>query len=144
MEDMDLKQAIHWHCHRLLLERIEENAAEIRSATAASASSDPAEATRARIRLEKVNAVRKDLEAMGATLTNIDPEGLHERIAPGALARTDMGLFYIAVALGRTSVNGYPLWVVAADAPIVQVLRDTPVGEIAFFNGEAFRMQQVA
>lgn len=139
----DLKRAIHWHCHRLLADRLAQTRSEIeRCRMVAQAGGNTS--VNARIELEKLHAVLEQLQAMAPVLADIDPAGHHVSIVPGALVRTDMGLFYIAVALGRTEVEGVPLWVVAPNAPIVQVLKDTPVGEIAFFNGQAFRMQLVA
>lgn len=137
----DLKRAVHWHCHQLLAEQLAVTKATMDGLRTVAAG--PSAAT-VRIELEKQAAMLAQLQAMAPALADIDPSGHHDRIVPGALARTDMGLFYIAVALGRTEVEGIPLWVVAPNAPIVQVLKDTPVGEIAFFNGQAFRMQLVA
>ncbi len=139
----DLKRAIHWHCHRLLADRLTQTRQDIERCRA-KALDGGASSVNARIELEKLHAVLEQLQAMAPVLADIDPTGHHGSIVPGALVRTDMGLFYIAVALGRTEVDGIPLWVVAPHSPIVQVLKDTPVGEIAFFNGQAFRMQLVA
>ncbi|HEY0975992.1 MAG TPA: hypothetical protein VGE21_00870 [Flavobacteriales bacterium] len=147
-----LKRLIHGHCVAVLQERIQaaqEAAASIqdsaRSDTKSSAG-DKHETARAmaQIELEKQQLVLRHLSLMKATLDGMDPDEHHEAVEPGALISTDLGAFYIATSLGKVVVEGVPIWVISPQAPLFQVLKDTPVGEIAFFNGQAYRMQEVA
>lgn len=143
MGTKDLKEAVHRHCNALLAERAAETERTI-ARLALLAQGSGAFAADARTGMEKQWAILRNLEEMAAIMATMVPSDQHHAIERGALARTDMGVFYIAVALGRTYFDGIPLWVVAPEAPIVEVLRRTPLGEIAFFNGTAYRMQQVA
>jgi hypothetical protein len=150
MEDHSrLKQIIHEHCAEALTERIGAAAAAIAQLEAllaglAGPGAHAKNEALARIELEKQRALLEHLLSMQTLFAGIDPSGHHDRIGSGALVRTDLGMFYIAVALGKIVAQGLHVWVISPQAPIYQVLKDTPVGEIAFFNGQAYRMQRVA
>lgn len=148
----DLKVLLHAHCLNVLNERIREAGDALEDVRTSllpatkSTAGDQHDTARAlaRIELEKQQAVLQHLSMMRNTLTSMDPREHHETVEPGALISTDLGAFYIAISLGKVMLGDTPVWVISPQAPLFQVLKDTPIGEIAFFNGQAYRMHRVA
>lgn len=146
-----LKATLHNHCLALLETRIK--AAELsiadtqqsaRSDTKSSAG-DKHETGRAmaQLEIEKQQVSLGNLLAMKEVLARIDPTMRQERVREGALVRTDRGLFYIAVGLGRVVVEGVEVLVMSPQAPLAEALGRTPVGGTAHFNGVAYRVVEI-
>ena len=57
--------------------------------------------------------------------------------------RTDRGLFYIAVGLGRVMVGDQEVLVMSPQAPLAEALHRTPIGGTARFNGVAHVVVEV-
>lgn len=143
-----LKPALHARCRQWVKERIRSTELAIAGTRAAanddtkSSAGDKHEVARAMAHqeLEKQEVILRNLHLMRTALDRIDPDVPQTQPVPGALVRTDLGLFYIAVGLGRLVVDGQEYWVVSKDAPLVNAMKDAPPGGIAFFNGKAYRM----
>jgi hypothetical protein len=142
---LPLKVTLHNHCLALLDTRIK--AAELsiadtqqsaRSDTKSSAG-DKHETGRAmaQLEVEKQQVSLGNLLAMEEVLARIDPTVRQERVREGALVRTDRGLYYIAVGLGRVLVDGQEVMVMSPQAPLAEALQRTPVGGTVRFNGVA-------
>lgn len=58
-------------------------------------------------------------------------------VTPGALVKTDKGIYFLAVSLGMIKVDGTPVAVVSSASPIGVVLKGKSVGEQIHFNGVA-------
>jgi hypothetical protein len=97
----------------------------------------------AQLEIEKQQVSLGNLLAMKEVLARIDPTMRQERVREGALVRTDRGLFYIAVGLGRVVVEGAEVLVMSPQAPLAEALGRTPVGGTAHFNGVAYRVVEI-
>lgn len=91
----------------------------------------------AQLEIEKQLVSLGNLLAMREVLARIDPTLPQERVREGALVRTDRGLFYIAVGIGRMVVEGTEVLVMSPQAPLAKALGRTPIGGTAQFNGVA-------
>lgn len=97
----------------------------------------------AQLEIEKQQVSLGHLLAMREVLARIDPALPQAQVREGALVRTDRGLFYIAVALGRVEVGGRAVLVIGRQAPLAEVLSRTAVGGTARFNGTAYVVEAV-
>jgi hypothetical protein len=153
MNDLaELKPAVHAHCLGLVRERIAQVEAGIADARASaqsdtkSSAGDKHETSRAmaQLEIEKQQVSLGNLLAMQDVLLRLDPTREHARIGEGALVRTDSGLFYVAVGLGRVEVNGQDVQVISPQAPLVAVLKGLDIGGSAVFNGRSYALLEVA
>lgn len=148
---LPFKIRIHQHCLQIINNRIleaEEGIREIRKEAelnAKSSAGDQYETGRviADLEIEKYQKALDNLIAMNAVLNRIDPQSLHRQAAPGALVCTDKGYFYIAVGLGKTHIDEQEVLVISMAAPIVSVLRDTPIGGKAVYRGNSFKIENI-
>lgn len=146
-----MKAAIHRQCLKVLEERIRaaqaalEGTREAAQSDTKSSAGDKHETARAmaQLELEKQAGVLQHLQLQRAALDRIDPALAHAQAGPGALVRTDAGSFYIAVPLGRLLVEGEEVWAISLEAPIYAALKNTPVGQVAYYSGKAYRILEV-
>ncbi|MFT3885749.1 MAG: hypothetical protein QM724_10055 [Flavobacteriales bacterium] len=147
----DLKATVHRACLQVLDERIAAAQASIADTQAASQSDtkssagDKHETARAmaQLELEKQTSVLQHLQRMHAQVERLAPSDERTQVGPGVLVRTDSGWFYIAVPLGRIVVGGEEVWAISTEAPIYAALKSTPVGQVAFYSGKAYRILEV-
>ncbi len=142
-ELVGLKPLVHRQCLALVRERIAQVEAGIADARASaqsdtkSSAGDKHETGRAmaQLEIEKQQVSLGNLLTMQDVLDRIDPTRTHARIGEGALVRTDSGLFYVAVGLGRIVVDGQDVQVISPQAPLVALLKGVTLAESAVFNG---------
>ena len=138
-----VKQNVHEQCLLIVHERIREIEASIADARLSSQSDTKSSAgdkhetgrAMAQLEIEKQQTSLGNLIGMLAILQRMDPERAHDRVGEGALVRTDRGLYYIAVGLGRLAVNGQDVAVISPQAPLAALLKSTTIGNTATFNG---------
>lgn len=147
-----LKPLVHQHCLQLMAERmrlleegIKEAQLSAQSDTKSSAG-DKHETGRAmaQIEVEKLTTALQHLRKMNTVLERMDGSTDKQRVALGAIIRTDLGTFYVSVPLGRVQVHGEDIWVISPEAPIFPALRDTPVGNVAYYSGKAYQLLELA
>ncbi len=111
-----------------------------------SSAGDKHETARAMAQLEvdKLASALANMQAMAAVLDRIDPHSVHVACSEGSLLRTDRGVFYIAVGLGRLRVNDMEVQVISAQAPLALLLRHAHAGSSATFNERVITVLQVA
>lgn len=66
-----------------------------------------------------------------------------QRVTLGHLVLTDRAHYFIAVAIGKLTVNQKDIFVISAGSPIGQLLSNKTVGEEITFNGIAQRIVQI-
>lgn len=145
VDPLAFKPVLHARCRMWVKERIRSTELSIASARTGSeevpAPTQPGSfRAAAGHELERQEVALRNLHLMRAALDRIDPTEPKALPESGALVRTDLGLFYIAVGLGRLVIDGQEYWVVSQDAPLVVAMKDAPPGGITFFNGKAYRM----
>lgn len=147
----ELKPAVHALCLALVRERMEQVEAGIADARASaqsdtkSSAGDKHETSRAmaQLEIEKQQVSLGNLLAMQDVLQRLDPTRTNTRMGEGALVRTDSGLFYVAVGLGRIVVAGQEVHVISPQAPLMAVLKGVDIGGSALFNGRRHTMVEV-
>ena len=60
--------------------------------------------------------------------------GLKSKVALGAIVQTDKGLYFIAISLGRISVEGDTYMIVSPSSPIGALLLTNGPGDTIMFN----------
>tara|TARA_Y100000992_G_scaffold253994_1_gene186770 strand:+ start:126 stop:575 length:450 start_codon:yes stop_codon:yes gene_type:complete len=102
------------------------SAIDSRDSDSKSSAGDKHETSRAKIQLEidnyskqKLNIIEK-LKVLGA----IDIRKKYNKVENGALVETNVGFFFIAIGLGRWTVNSEQIFVISLASPIGKLMKD--------------------
>ena len=90
-----------------------------------------------KLEIEKNNIQLRQLNSMKQLLAKCKPDQLSEEIRLGALVRSNEGLYYFAVPLGKVEAGGEACFVLSLASPIGKALLGKKAGEsIAFMKRE--------
>lgn len=67
-------------------------------------------------------------------LEQIECDCIDQKIGIGSLVETNMGYFYLAIALGKIDIEGRSIFVLSSTAPIGKLLMGKKKGESITFN----------
>jgi hypothetical protein len=149
---MPAKQSIHEACVRMVTERIQRAEAELRQLSEAaqeetkSSAGDKYETGREMITQEKVKWAEQlaDAQKMKQALDQLKPNGKVSVIAPGAMAKTSMGTFYISVSLGKVEVDNQEWLVISPVSPIGMALMNHQAGDRIPWNNNGLVVMEVS
>ena len=138
-----VKQQLHQSCTANVDQRIATlqdilagiNAA--RESETKSSVGDKYETGRAMLHRQEEQAHRQLLQALEdkQILDRLDPAATDDRVQQGSLVTTDRGSYYLAVGIGKVTVNGKVYFCISAQSPIGRELLNRGVGEEIAFNG---------
>jgi hypothetical protein len=147
----DFKLALHQAC----LTRIQQNIQALSQAMediqnaanqeTKSSVGDKYETGRAMLQLEKEKYAQQLAQALELRqqLEQIDPEKNYTDIQPGSLIRSNEGYFYLAVSLGKMTLEGKTVFVLSAAAPLGQVLLHQKSGARLHFQGREIEILEL-
>lgn len=79
-----------------------------------------------------------------ATLQKLNPDLASSTVRPGALATTNLGLFYFSIGAGKlTTAEGQDFMAVSLIAPVAVALHGKQVGEGVVFNAKQIRIENI-
>jgi transcription elongation GreA/GreB family factor len=89
-----------------------------------SSAGDKHETARARMQFEQEKLVSaiEDVKCMISALGNIRPLESSEAIFTGSVVETNQGIFFIAVPIGKITVDGREVFVISPQSPVGKVL----------------------
>jgi hypothetical protein len=143
---LSLKTTIHAHCLQLMLGKqtvLQDALAQATEASnqdSKSSAGDKHETGKAMMQLEQ--------EKLGKQLQDINTQiDLLHKIADfkspssaqlGALVTTNLGLFYLAIGLGKIEMDGTPYFIISPQSPIGLQMVGKKVGEQFEVNGRSY------
>ena len=121
------------------------SAIDSRDSDSKSSAGDKHETSRAKIQLEidnyskqKLNIIEK-LKVLGA----IDIRKKYNKVENGALVETNVGFFFIAIGLGRWTVNSEQIFVISLASPIGKLLKDKVVSSSFIFRSLNYKIIKI-
>lgn len=96
----------------------------------------------AQLEQEKLSAQFLELEKQKQILTKINPEVRNQNIGLGSLVKTNKGLFFLAIAIGKVTLNNSDYFIISLSSPIGQALLNQ-VGNKTSFNGSPIEIDEV-
>lgn len=96
----------------------------------------------AQLEQEKLSSQFLELEKQKQILTKINPEVINQNIGLGSLVKTNRGLFFLAIAIGKVNINKQGYYVISVSSPIGQALLHQ-VNLSAEFNGTTIKIDEV-
>ena len=148
---MNTRQAIVQHLLGLLEERILEteqaiaSTRESRDSESKSSAGDKYETGRAmaQIELDKLQQQLQHNLSLKTELLKIDPKTVYDTIGFGTLVKTDKGNYFIAVALGKISIENETFYAISLASPIGQALKNGKSGDQLTFNGSTIQILSI-
>lgn len=147
----EIKAALHQSCAEDIARRIAvitQNLTSIdasRSSETKSSAGDKFETGRAMLHLEEQNNQRQLTEILQVKheLGRVDPTHSSERVQIGSLVTTDRGTYYLAVGLGKVTLDKQLYYCLSPQSPIGRLLLHKAPGDEITFNGRTIRIVEV-
>lgn len=76
-------------------------------------------------------------------LEKINPQIVHTNVSLGALVKTTMGDFFVAIGAGVVALNGKNMMVISPQAPIGQILMGKTRNDTFEFRGKNYKVLSV-
>ena len=92
---------------------------------------------------EKLGKQLAQLIKLKKLLVKVHPSKTSNAITLGSLVNTNRGWLYIAVPLGKFSMDGIDLMAISLASPIGQVLQGKKVFETTTFNGQNWEVLEI-
>jgi transcription elongation GreA/GreB family factor len=92
--------------------------------------------------IERTQQLLVDATQIKHALDSLDPHSPPNTVVGvGSLVHTNQGVFYLAVGVGKISVEGQDVFVLSPAAPVGKLLMGKSVGEQVTFNGRAYMIK---
>ncbi|MEO0405443.1 MAG: hypothetical protein AAF193_11280 [Bacteroidota bacterium] len=146
-----MKPNIHSQCTAFVQQRIDELMRELNSlqdskkADTKSSAGDKFETSTEMLRQEeeKINRMLMQAHKMKQDLAQINPDRSHDQIQLGSLVKTNKGVYYMSIPLGRIPVGENVVFCITMGSPIGQLLKGKEEGDEVTFNGNVFQILEV-
>ncbi|WP_194852009.1 transcription elongation factor [Nonlabens antarcticus] len=141
---LSLKSQIHQHCIDLVQAQLDtiqsslDQLMEAKNSETKSSAGDKYETGMAMIQNQEELYRRQQAEAKGRMnhLKSIDPEKVMIAADKGALIKSDLGFFYLAVGIGKVTMNKQEVFVLSLESPLGKSLKGKRKGDPIIFNGK--------
>lgn len=106
---------------------------------------DKYETGRAMLQLEMENYSKQLAEArkLKEQMDRITPNSICYSIESGCLAFTDQGTYYVAISVGKITLDGKDYFAVAPSSPIGEKMLSKKAGDEVELNGRKFKITKV-
>lgn len=95
------------------------------------------------IEQEKIRKQLKEVQEMKASLDKLNPHVVSRKINLGSLIKTNIGYFYIAVALGKLRLDQLELYVMSPQSPMAIKLIGLSVHDEIEMNSKKIVIQDI-
>lgn len=147
-----IKKSLLFQCAELIQEKIdvlEKMTADIQDSAnneTKSSAGDKYETGRAMMQQErdKYAVQLEQAKLVRAHLNRIKPEVTFGQVAFGAIVRTTLANYFIAISAGRMEVEGQKYYVISPQAPLAKLLLQKTSGDTFVFNDKEMKILEVA
>ena len=142
--ESDIKHKLLAKCFEYVDQRIETSRQAMNDAQASaneegkSSAGDKYETGRAMAQIERDKAAQQLDEAMKlrSILSQIKSTAKSEKIIQGSLVSTELNWFFLAISMGKVSIEGIDFLIIAPNSPIGQTLLGRKVSDQFTFAGK--------
>ncbi len=147
----DIKQSLIDQCNDVLddkINRLEKLASDVQDAAnqeTKSSMGDKYETGRAMMQAEKDKYMQQLTQAIfvQTQLEQVKADKIFEQAAFGAIVKTRLANYFIAISAGRMEVAGEKYYVISPQAPLAQAVIGKKVGESFSFNDQEIKIEAV-
>lgn len=139
---MTVKEQLHQECKQFLDSRFLvvkgriENIQESLQSETKSSAGDKHETGRAMLQLEREKAGNqlKDIQVQQERFSKVNIHSKSDVVSLGSLVKTNVATYFIAISVGKISVNNEVYFAISPSSPIGQMLLGKAVGDVFLFN----------
>ena len=150
-ETKNIKSVLYRKCDEYVKQRIENarnamlSAQEAANEELKSSAGDKYTTDRAMMQREKEKHAHQLEEALKLekTMVLLSIDKHFDQVALGSLVYTTTGIYFIAISLGKTSVEGQDIFVISALSPIGQRLINKKTHDVIEFNGKKITIKDI-
>ena len=93
--------------------------------------------------MDKISASIDQSKSQLNFLSKINLHRPYSNVDVGCLMKTDHGIYYISIGLGKIEINAESIYAISLDSPIGQLFKGKRVGDILEFRGKTFKINQL-
>lgn len=93
--------------------------------------------------MDKISASIDQSKNQVNFLSKINLHRHYSNVDVGCLMKTDQGIYYISIGLGKIEINAESIYAISLDSPIGQLFKGKRVGDILEFRGKTFKINQL-
>lgn len=146
-----IKKSLLFQCTELMddkvniLEKMVGDVQESANNETKSSAGDKYETGRAMMQQEKDKYMEQLSQAayIRAHLNRINPDQSFEKVAFGAVVKTQLANYFIAISAGRMEVQDEKFYVISPQAPLAQLLLQKKAGDTFVFNEKEMKVLEV-
>lgn len=118
---------------------------EAKSSETKSSAGDKYETGMAMIQNQEELFKRQQMETQSRMnqLKSIDPNTAKHQVEKGALVKTGIGIFYLAIGLGKINIAQQEVFVLSMESPLGIILKEKSIGESFNFNGNTSHIESL-
>lgn len=147
-----MKSQVHAMCEQILNERVASIKAQLHELVegakndSKSTAGDKHETSRAMMQIEqeKLSNQQTQVQTQLQVLRRIDPTIVSAVITTGSLVKTNLGLLYLSVPLGRITVQDQTVMCLSSQSPLGVLLNGRREGEKVNMNGVVYELVNVS
>lgn len=142
MKHKKVKETLFEHCERYINKRIDtiqnilKELQESKSNESKSSMGDKYETGRAMIQIEenKNKAQLSQAYDVKRVLSKIELEKQSDSVAIGSLVKTNNGMYFLSIGVGKVEVDTLAVFCIAINSPIALQMRNKKIGDKISFN----------
>ena len=93
--------------------------------------------------MDKISASIDQSKSQLNFLSKINLHRPYSNVDVGCLMKTDHGIYYISIGLGKIEINAESIYAISLDSPIGQLFKGKRVGDILEFRGKTYKINQL-
>ena len=146
-----IKKSLLFQCAELMQEKInvlEKMTNEMQDSAnneTKSSAGDKFETGRAMMHMERDKYARQLAQAIHVRdqLKRINPDKIFDQVSFGAVVKTRLANYFIAISAGRIEVEGEKFYVISPQAPLAQEILQKKAGDAFVFNDQEVKVLEV-
>lgn len=151
MDKLQIKQALIDQCTEYIQERMDvsekmmESAQDSANNDTKSSAGDKFETGRAMMHMERDNHAQQLSKSIfiKSQLNQIKPDKIYDKATFGAVVKTTLGNYFIAIAAGRIKVEEEKFFAISPQAPLAKEMLQKGAGDSLVFNDSEIKILDV-
>ncbi|MFT4666486.1 MAG: transcription elongation GreA/GreB family factor [Polaribacter sp.] len=151
MDKLQIKESLIEQCTEYIQERMDiaekmmDSAQESANDDTKSSAGDKFETGRAMMSIERDNHAQQLSKAIfiKSQLDQINADSIYDKVTFGAVVKTSLGNYFIAIAAGRIKVEEEKFFAISPQAPLAKEMLQKSVGETLVFNDSEIKILDI-
>lgn len=122
-----------------------DSATESRNSDTKSSAGDKHETGRAMVQIELDKSKMQLAKALTlkSEMSRIDPLTVCDKVEFGSLVTTNLGIYFMAIGIGKVNLKGADFFVISLASPIGQSMLSKKQGDVINFQGRQFEIAAI-